>query len=147
MEKRKEYIRDLEERFKALKDEVGDYRPEKFEYLEKNFYYLYRNDSLFRRIYKNSIKKGKCPVREWFKVNYYPVTIKEFKFLENMRQLSEKLTKESFREYEILIGRYLMHYQNSKALQEKQRKLEKQGINTFQWWMEKHGFKPIFKSA
>ncbi|MEW6686329.1 MAG: hypothetical protein AB1393_09020 [Candidatus Edwardsbacteria bacterium] len=142
-------IKDLEERFERLRKEVVDYRPERFEYLERRFYELYQSEHpIFRQIFcGDSIKKGECPVREWLKVNYYPVTTGEVEFLKIMRQLSEKLTEESFREYKILMGRYLMHYKNSKALQEKQRKLTKQGINTFQWWMEKHGLKPAFKEV
>lgn len=144
MKKRKEYMRDIEKRFESLRNEVADYRPEKFEYLERRFYELYKVDKFrFRQFCKNDIKEGKCPVREWFKMNDYPVTIFEKKFL----QFCMALTEDSARTFLILMRRYLFMCKNSKVFQEKCRRLNQYGGNSFLNWFEKYKFKPVFKSA
>lgn len=144
MKKRKEYIRDLEERFKALKDEIGDYRPEQFEYLEKRFYELSKVDKFrFRQFCIDSIKKGKCPVREWVKANNYPVTIFEKEFL----QFCNALTEDSARTFLILMRRHLFMLKNSKVFKEKCERLNQCGGNSFLIWLEKYKFEPVFKSA
>ena len=39
------YLQEIKKRFETLRAEVGDYKPKAFEYFEKRFYELYKEDS------------------------------------------------------------------------------------------------------
>lgn len=136
------YLKEIRARFDAVRAEVGDYKPEAFEYLEKRFYELYE-DSRWRFFVKKDLKEGRCPVKRWIECNYYPKDRNEKMFLE----AANLLTEDSGKIFSDLMSKYLFKLENSKAFREYCERLRKYGFNSLAVWMDKNGFEPAFKQA
>jgi hypothetical protein len=131
----------IKKEFERLKTEVGTYRPEAFEYLEKRFLEIYKFDTCgFRRWTNKKIRAGECPASEWLQINYYPVTKLEVELLNFFNMLTEKSKKK----YLDLFRKYLFKLKNSGIFREKCNRVSKQGFNPFGIWMDKNNFNPVF---
>ena len=142
-----EYKELIKNQFKTLKSEVGDYRPEAFDHLERRFFelYDYKHKCIigFKKWTRKMIKNGENPAKDWLKIHFYPITVNEKKCL----QFLYLLTESSAKKYVDLLHNYFFMIKNSESFQKKCKRLRKQGFNSLAIWLEKHKFYPVFKEA
>lgn len=133
----------FEKEFECLREEVGNYKPEAFDYLRMRFFELYQ-DRRFKYFFDKELKEGKNPILQWLEGNYYPITEGEKVFLQAMKLLTE----ESAEELSVLMKRYLFMVKNSPAFRHKVEEFGKHGGNYFRVWAEeKNHFRPVFKEV
>ena len=127
-----------------LRAEVGFHDPERFDALEAKFFSWYEKDGL--RFIRNCISfyldKGICPVREWMRVEKYPMTWLNTLFLKARNDLTEK----SFREFIALMNRFFIKLENDAAFRDYDARLRKHGQLSLEIWIKKQGFFPVLKT-
>jgi hypothetical protein len=113
--------------FELLRNEVGDFKPEAFNYLENRFCERFKTENTFRKWCNEEIRSGNNPAKKWLKLHYYPID----ETMKKILQLFSELTEESKNDFLILLRRCVLLSHNS-------------SINTSAW-LSKH-FNPVFKS-
>jgi hypothetical protein len=130
------YLKEFRERFDMLRAEVGDYKPEIFEHLEKRFYECWENNKSHRIFVKRDLKSGKCPIREWLKAHYYP----SGEFQKEFCQCVDSLPEATAKKFLDITKKYLFKLKNSKSFRDHCNRIDKHGGNSLLEWFNKYKF-------